>query len=37
MFNVEYKNIGWQLTELALGSEVSFAQGANYLIIFHLD
>jgi hypothetical protein len=26
----EVKNVGWQLTELALGTEVPFAQGANY-------
>jgi hypothetical protein len=29
---IEYKNIGWQLTELAIG-EVSFAQGANYTLL----
>jgi len=31
--NTEYKNIGWQLSELALGSELSFAQGANYTFL----
>jgi len=31
--NVEYKNVGWQLSELALGSELSFAQGANYTFL----
>lgn len=32
MFGIEYKNIGWQLTELAVG-EVSFAQGANFTLL----
>lgn len=27
---LDYKNIGWQLSELAIGSELTFSQGANY-------
>jgi hypothetical protein len=32
IFGVEVKNIGWQLTELAVG-DVSFAQGSNYTVL----
>lgn len=31
--NVEYKNVGWQLSELALGNDLNFAQGANYTFL----
>ena len=30
--NIDYKNIGHQLSELAVSSDLSFAQGANYTI-----
>ncbi len=30
---IDYKNIGWQLSELAIGSDLSFAQGANYTFL----
>lgn len=29
---LEYKNIGWQLSEMAYGYDLSFAQGANYTL-----
>lgn len=32
LLDIDYKNIGWQLTELVVG-EVSFAQGANYTFL----
>lgn len=32
IFNFDYKNIGWQLTELVVG-DVGFAQGANYTLL----
>lgn len=32
IFGMPYKNIGWQLTELAVG-DVNFAQGSNYTVL----
>jgi hypothetical protein len=33
LIDTDYKNIGWQLTELTKGETVAFAQGANYTFL----
>lgn len=33
IFGIDYKNIGWQLIDLASGTELTFAQGPNYTFL----
>ena len=35
-FDFKYKNIGWQLSQLATGQNLKFAEGSNYFILLQI-